>query len=74
MLTRSFIIGLHAKFYILPQISKNTYPSQKEEGMSGSTLTVFTFTATKTKSCICWALANISQVLEATENWRSISK
>lgn len=40
MLTRSFIIGLHANGDILPQVSKNTYPSQKEEGMSGSTLTV----------------------------------
>lgn len=50
MLTRSFITGLHAKFHILPQVSKNAYPNLKEEGMSGSTLTVFTFTATKAKA------------------------
>lgn len=50
MLTRSFITGLHVKFYILPQVSKNAYPNQKEEGMSGSTFTVFTFTATKAKA------------------------
>lgn len=52
MLTKSFIIGLHAKFNILPQVSKNICPGQKEKRMSGSTPTVFTLIATKAKSGI----------------------